>query len=162
MAVYSIGFTQTSAERFFGALSAAGVRRLVDVRLHNVSQLAGFAKRDDLAYFLRSICDAEYRHEPLLAPTQALLDEYRKEKRGWPTGAGATGGNICTPHDCSIWRNTTWPTSCSCRRKSRRRHFSPRGFRRANCTTWGVAWICSATGRRSGRRKSSVRFSWAH
>ncbi len=62
-----------------------GIRRLLDVRLNNVSQLAGFSKRDDLAYFLREICGAEYIHESLLAPTQDLLDEYRKRKVGWAT-----------------------------------------------------------------------------
>jgi uncharacterized protein (DUF488 family) len=67
--IHTIGFTQKSASRFFGLLREAGVRRLVDVRLNNVSQLAGFAKRDDLAFFLAEICDAEYVHEPLLAPT---------------------------------------------------------------------------------------------
>jgi uncharacterized protein YeaO (DUF488 family) len=53
------------------------------VRLNNVSQLAGFSKREDLRYFLRELCAAEYIHEPLLAPTQELLDEYRKAKGGW-------------------------------------------------------------------------------
>jgi uncharacterized protein YeaO (DUF488 family) len=60
-----------------------GIRRLLDVRLNNVSQLAGFSKREDLRYFLRELCAAEYIHEPLLAPTQELLDEYRKAKGGW-------------------------------------------------------------------------------
>ncbi len=84
MEVYTIGFTQKAAAQFFGALKSAGVRRLLDVRLNNVSQLAGFAKRDDLAYFLRALCDIDYRHEPLLAPTQEMLDDYRKRKGGWP------------------------------------------------------------------------------
>ena len=84
MEVYSIGFTKRSAAQFFGALRQAGIRRLLDVRLNNSSQLAGFSKREDLAFFLREICGADYRHEPLLAPTQELLDGYRKEKRGWP------------------------------------------------------------------------------
>ena len=83
MEIYTIGFTKKSAEQFFGALRQAGVKRLLDVRLNNVSQLAGFSKRDDLAYFLRELCQAEYRHEPLLAPTQELLDEYRKTGSGW-------------------------------------------------------------------------------
>jgi uncharacterized protein (DUF488 family) len=60
-----------------------GIRRLLDVRLNNVSQLAGFSKRDDLRYFLRELCAADYIHEPLLAPTQELLDEYRKRKGSW-------------------------------------------------------------------------------
>ena len=84
MEVYSIGFTKKSAADFFGALRKAGVRRLLDIRLNNSSQLAGFTKREDLPFFLRELCGAEYRHEPQLAPTQELLDGYRKEKRGWP------------------------------------------------------------------------------
>jgi uncharacterized protein (DUF488 family) len=83
MEIYTAGFTHTSAERFFERLREAGIRRLIDVRLNNVSQLAGFSKRDDLAYFLRVICDAAYLHEPLLAPTQEMLDTYRKAKVGW-------------------------------------------------------------------------------
>jgi uncharacterized protein (DUF488 family) len=83
MEIHSIGFTKKSAQQFFDALRRAGVRRLVDVRLNNVSQLAGFAKRQDLPFFLRELCAAEYLHEPLLAPTQEMLDEYKKHKGGW-------------------------------------------------------------------------------
>ena len=83
MEIFTIGFTQSSAERFFGRLKQAGVRRLLDVRLNNRSQLAGFAKRDDLAYFLRELCDAQYGHEPLLAPTPELLDAYKKNGGDW-------------------------------------------------------------------------------
>ena len=83
MEIATIGFTQKSAEDFFERLKRAGIRRLVDVRLNNVSQLAGFAKRDDLKYFLRAICGAEYVHEPLLAPTQAMLDAYKKSGGSW-------------------------------------------------------------------------------
>ena len=96
MEVYSIGFTQKTAEQFFGLLKERGIRRLLDVRLNNVSQLAGFAKRENLKYFLHEICDADYLHEPLLAPTQEMLDAYKKKKafgrntnanscRSWPT-----------------------------------------------------------------------------
>jgi uncharacterized protein (DUF488 family) len=81
--IFTIGFTQSSAEHFFGRLKQAGIRRLVDVRLNNVSQLAAFAKRDDLAFFLRELCDAEYVHEPLLAPTQDILDAFKKERGEW-------------------------------------------------------------------------------
>ena len=83
MEVYSIGFTKKTAEQFFGLLKNAGIRRLLDVRLNNVSQLAGFSKRDDLQYFLREICDAEYIHEPMLAPTKEMLDDYKKRKGNW-------------------------------------------------------------------------------
>ena len=83
MEIYTIGFTQTPAAEFFGKLKSVGVRRLVDVRLRNTSQLASYAKRDDLTFFLRAICDADYEHEPLLAPTQELLDAFKKHKGSW-------------------------------------------------------------------------------
>lgn len=83
MDIYTIGFTQTTAEHFFGRLKAAGVRRLLDVRLNNSSQLAGFAKARDLPYFLRELVDARYQHDPRLAPTAELLDEYKKRKGDW-------------------------------------------------------------------------------
>lgn len=85
MNVYTIGFTKKSAQKFFELLKSSGAKRVVDVRLNNVSQLAGFAKRDDLAYFLGKICDMKYVHEPLLAPTQEMLDEYKKNGGEWPT-----------------------------------------------------------------------------
>jgi uncharacterized protein (DUF488 family) len=81
--IYTIGFTKTSAEHFFRRLDDAGVARILDVRLNNSSQLAGFAKAQDLPYFLRELISAEYKHEPLLAPTQALLDDYKKRKGSW-------------------------------------------------------------------------------
>ena len=83
MEIYSIGFTQKSASEFFGTLKAHGIERLLDVRLNNTSQLAGFAKQADLAYFLQEICNAAYEHEPLLAPTQELLDAFKKHKGSW-------------------------------------------------------------------------------
>jgi uncharacterized protein (DUF488 family) len=81
--IYTVGFTQKSAAQFFGALKSAGVKQLLDVRLNNLSQLAGFSKRDDLEYFLREICGITYRHELLLAPQQNILDEYKKQKGKW-------------------------------------------------------------------------------
>jgi uncharacterized protein (DUF488 family) len=83
MDVYTIGFTHKSARQFFESLRRAAIRRLIDVRLKNVSQLAGFTKKDDLAYFLEEICRAEYRHEPLLAPTEELLDYVKKRQGSW-------------------------------------------------------------------------------
>jgi uncharacterized protein (DUF488 family) len=83
MEIYSIGFTQKNASEFFGALKANGIERLLDVRLNNTSQLAGFAKQSDLPYFLREICGAAYEHEPLLAPTQEILDAFKKQKGSW-------------------------------------------------------------------------------
>lgn len=83
MKVFTVGFTKTSAENFFGRLKDAGVRRVVDVRLNNRSQLAGFAKRNDIAYFLHELGGIEYVHEPVLAPTQEILDAFKKHKGSW-------------------------------------------------------------------------------
>src|SRR6187399_1746554 len=83
MKIYTIGFTKKTAQCFFEILRASGAKRVVDVRLNNVSQLAGFAKKQDLAYFLKQICAMEYVHVPELAPTQDILDEYKKNKGDW-------------------------------------------------------------------------------
>lgn len=85
MKLCTIGFTKTTAERFFSRIKSSGAKRVVDVRLNNVSQLAGFAKKDDLRYFLRAICDVDYVHRPDLAPTQELLDAYKKDGGDWAT-----------------------------------------------------------------------------
>jgi uncharacterized protein (DUF488 family) len=78
--IFTIGFTRTSAEGFFDRLKSHGIERLLDVRLNNKSQLAGFAKRDDLAYFLRELVGADYEHASLLAPTQDILEDFKKRK----------------------------------------------------------------------------------
>lgn len=83
MKLCTIGFTGKTAEDFFSRLRSGQVKRILDVRLNNTGQLAGFSKRDDLKFFTKEILGAEYVHLPLLAPTQEMLDEYRKEKRGW-------------------------------------------------------------------------------
>ena len=83
MEIYTIGFARKSAEAFFGALRKAGIKRLIDIRLNNTSQLAGFTKKDDLKFFLKELCDAEYIHEPFLAPTFEILNSYKKKKIGW-------------------------------------------------------------------------------
>jgi uncharacterized protein (DUF488 family) len=80
----TIGFTKKSAETFFSKLKRSGAKKLVHVRLNNVSQLAGFAKKDDLRYFVANLCGMEYQHTPALAPTQDILDEYKKKGGAWP------------------------------------------------------------------------------
>jgi uncharacterized protein (DUF488 family) len=81
--VCTIGFTQTTARGFFERLKAAQVRAVIDVRLHNTSQLAGFAKADDLAFFLAEIGGMTYRHEPLLAPSDDMLKAFKRDKGDW-------------------------------------------------------------------------------
>lgn len=83
MKVLTIGFTKKSARQFFGLLRESGAKRVVDVRLNNASQLAGFAKKDDLAWFLDRICGLGYLHLPVLAPTKELLSDYRKGRIDW-------------------------------------------------------------------------------
>ncbi|MCL6565890.1 MAG: DUF488 domain-containing protein [Acidobacteriia bacterium] len=85
MKLYTIGFTKTTAESFFTRLAKAGVKKVIDVRLNNVSQLSGFAKKEDLRYFLKAICNIEYEHRPELAPTQEMLNEYKKRRGKWTT-----------------------------------------------------------------------------
>jgi uncharacterized protein (DUF488 family) len=81
--IYTIGFTKKSAEQFFDALRKSGIKRLIDIRLNNSSQLAGFTKQEDLAFFLRKICGAEYMHQLILAPTKEILDGYKKGGITW-------------------------------------------------------------------------------
>ncbi len=83
--LYTIGFTQKPAERFFELLGGSGAERIVDVRSNNTSQLAGFAKRDDLRYFARALCGMDYVHVPELAPTKEILDAFKKHGGDWDT-----------------------------------------------------------------------------
>lgn len=91
MRLYTIGFTKKSAEGFFETLRRSGARRLIDVRLNNVSQLAGFTKRGDLEYFLRAIPQIPYSHELDLAPTKELLARYRNVDHDWDRYADQFG-----------------------------------------------------------------------
>jgi len=83
--IFTIGYTKKTARRFFELLSDSGARRIVDVRLNNVSQLAGFTKKADLAYFADAICGIDYVHLPVLAPTQNILDRFKKDGGDWST-----------------------------------------------------------------------------
>jgi len=79
MKLYTIGFTKKSAERFFTLLQENNIKRLMDIRLNPDGQLAGFAKKDDLAYFLSHLIDCEYHYIEVLAPTDNILTDYRKD-----------------------------------------------------------------------------------
>ena len=83
MIIFTIGFTKKTAEQFFTRLQKAGVKRLVDVRLNNTSQLASFAKAKDLEYFLKVIDGIDFIHSPILAPTPDILESYKKKKGPW-------------------------------------------------------------------------------
>ena len=81
--LYTIGFTKKSAEKFFTLLKEAGVKKIVDIRLNNASQLAGFAKGSDLQYFAKAIIGADYTHLTDLAPTKELLKSYQDNETTW-------------------------------------------------------------------------------
>jgi len=81
--LFTIGFTQSSADHFFGRLERANVRRVVDTRLNRTSQLSGFSKQEDLRFFLKKIGDIDYSIEKLFAPSQEMLKSYRKKEISW-------------------------------------------------------------------------------
>ncbi|BFL71289.1 hypothetical protein SKB0120_24540 (plasmid) [Moraxella osloensis] len=83
MNTYTIGFTQKNAEKFFGLIRNEDIKLLIDVRLNNASQLAGFAKKDDLKFFLKELCNVDYYHCLDLAPTKDILDAYKKGNMSW-------------------------------------------------------------------------------
>jgi uncharacterized protein (DUF488 family) len=81
--LYTIGTQGRSLEQFITALRQAGVDAVIDIRLRNTSQLAGYSKKDDLAFLLREGFLIGYEHRPELAPTDGILDAYRRD-HDWP------------------------------------------------------------------------------
>lgn len=81
--LYTIGFTKKSAEHFFNLLRDNNVKQLVDVRISNNSQLAGFAKGKDLEFFVNEICHIPYKHITDFAPSKELLDQWHKQEVSW-------------------------------------------------------------------------------
>ena len=124
MEIFTIGFTKKSAEKFFLILGGSKIECVVDVRLRPDSQLSGFTKKDDLAFFLGRLLDCDYRHIPELAPTSEILDTYRKDKnwamyaqsfnhlmdqRGIP---GTLDGTIFEEKRCCLLCSETEPDHC--------------------------------------------------
>lgn len=83
MDIYTMGFTQKTAEQFFEKIKKNEIEILVDVRLNNQSQLAGFTKGKDLSYFLKELCHCKYDHNISYAPTKEILQAYKKETISW-------------------------------------------------------------------------------
>ncbi len=83
MKVYTMGFTQKTAEQFFKKIRDNQIELLIDVRLNNKSQLAGFTKGEDLEFFLKELCNCKYVHETKFSPTKELLDDYKKGRASW-------------------------------------------------------------------------------
>lgn len=89
MKVATIGFTNKSAQHFFELLKVGGVRTVLDVRLNNVSQLSGFAKKSDLKYFLSKLIDCDYLELRDLAPEKEMLKRYQRKEWSWEVYADA-------------------------------------------------------------------------
>lgn len=96
--LYTIGFTKKNAKQFFGLINNSGVKRVLDTRLNNVSQLAGFTKKDDLAFFLDKVAGVTYDHALKLAPTDDILKSYKKGKISWDDYAKAYNDLISKRH----------------------------------------------------------------
>jgi hypothetical protein len=113
MEIYTIGFTQTTAERFFTRLADARIERLLDVRLNNTSQLAGFAKAQDLPYFASELADATYEHEPSTSPCMSLLEDALAVASMKAQIGSRSGGLRSRREECHrCWMNCT-PFSAS-------------------------------------------------
>lgn len=83
MTIFTIGYTNKTAAKFFELIRMNEIDTLIDVRRYNTSQLAGFAKGRDLEYFLSRICNCNYVWATQFAPTAALLDDYKKNRINW-------------------------------------------------------------------------------
>jgi len=81
--IFTIGYAGRNAHQFFSTLKQTGIKKVIDVRLYNTSQLAGFAKKQDIEYFLRVIVGADYIHLSIMAPTKQLLNNYKKGLISW-------------------------------------------------------------------------------
>jgi len=127
---FTIGFTKKSAEQFFTKLQNAGVKRLLDVRLNNSSQLAGFAKRDDLQFFLKALGGIEYEYVAELAPTKDILDTYKKHGGDWIV------------YDASFW--SSWRSVRSKRSSQNQCSMAVAYFAVNICQTFVIAvWLSS-------------------
>lgn len=81
--LYTIGFTQKSAKTFFESLKNNNIETIIDIRLNNTSQLAGFAKFPDIAFFLNELCAINYIHDTKFAPQKTTLKNYKNKTIDW-------------------------------------------------------------------------------
>jgi uncharacterized protein (DUF488 family) len=110
--LYTIGFTEKSARAFFDALEAVGVRTLIDIRLSNTSQLAGFAKKDDLEYFLGRIGGIAYVHALEFAPSPEIFEAYKKRKGSWEDFAAAYAALLETRKAIAAYPRSIFEDGC--------------------------------------------------
>ncbi|MFH1337594.1 MAG: DUF488 domain-containing protein [Nanoarchaeota archaeon] len=78
--LFTIGFTKKSLEQFLELLKKNKISVVIDIRLNNTSQLAGFAKADDLRYILEEFSGIKYQHITEFAPSKKIFDDYKKNK----------------------------------------------------------------------------------
>lgn len=102
MKIFTIGFTKKNAKKFFSVLKENDVRVIIDIRLNNSSQLAGFSKGDDLEFFLKELYGIAYFHDISLAPTKEILDNYKKGKIDWDQYE-VLFGNLLKNRDIKKW-----------------------------------------------------------
>ena len=81
--IYTIGFTKKTAKQFFSILNENHIDIVVDIRLNNSSQLAGFSKYPDVEFFLDKICNIRYKHDLHFAPSESTLARYKKKQISW-------------------------------------------------------------------------------
>lgn len=126
MKIYTIGFTKKSAKDFFDILIYNNIKCLIDIRRNNKSQLAGFAKTDDLQFFLKKIGNIDYIYMPEFAPTEELLDGYRNKTIDWSEYEKRyrkllLERNVLVNKDMSIFDNAcllcSEPTAKQCHRR---------------------------------------------
>lgn len=109
----TIGFGQKSLERFIQMLQAAGVTKVIDIRLHNTSQLAGYAKKDDLAFILKAF-GIEYEHVLELAPTEELMQEMRKGGKEWGAREAAFNRLMTERRVENLWTSPVFDSAVNC------------------------------------------------
>lgn len=109
----TIGFSQKGLRRFVQLLKSAGVTKLIDTRLHNTSQLAGYAKKDDLAFILETL-GIEYEHVPQLAPTDDILKKFKKVDKDWEAYEKAFNQLLESRQVAKLWTSPVFATEVSC------------------------------------------------
>lgn len=109
----TIGFSQKNLRQFIHLLQSAGVTKVIDVRLHNTSQLAGYAKKDDLAFILEAF-GIGYAHVPELAPTEDLFEDFRKSRTDWEANERAFNQLMEERQSSKLWRSPVFDTNVPC------------------------------------------------
>jgi uncharacterized protein (DUF488 family) len=109
----TIGFSQKSLRQFIHLLASAGVTKVIDTRLYNTSQLAGFAKKDDLAFILETF-GIEYEHVPDLAPTDEIMTKFKKLDKDWEAFAREFNQLLAERQVAKLWTSPVFASRVHC------------------------------------------------